>query len=242
MARRKFVRFQAVSRTSDSYRRSGGAEGQGADGGSLQLGESGHEYRHEYAYETSWVEICEGDSRADQDRRLNILLRAVGADLAPQFEWVAETDTIQTYEHRVTYRYLHIDGVTGEFCDQQRIPTSRERALAYALPRSEGSTFELATTNLSFELLLGTFLRRGSSGLYSESPGSFAARFELSKSVRWMRVLAQVYQRIWMKMLANRERKDIETGSRERQGSGAAPRGGSEENELCLAAFTRRAA
>ena len=51
---------------------------------------------------------------------------------ARQFEWVARTGTIQTYQHQETGRNLHIDGVTGQFYDQARNPIGKDAALAHA--------------------------------------------------------------------------------------------------------------
>ncbi len=51
---------------------------------------------------------------------------------AQQFEWVARTGTIQTYQHHETGRNLHIDGVTGQFYDQARNPIGRNAALVHA--------------------------------------------------------------------------------------------------------------
>jgi hypothetical protein len=55
-------------------------------------------------------------------------------DQAELFDWVAETDTIQTYEHRGTLRYLHIDSETGQFYNQRREPVTRESALLHVMP------------------------------------------------------------------------------------------------------------
>ena len=61
------------------------------------------------------------------------LVDAVGAIEAEQFEWKAETGTIQTYEHRTTFRYVHIDSVSGHFYNQQCEVITKEAALAHAL-------------------------------------------------------------------------------------------------------------
>ena len=65
------------------------------------------------------------------------LIDAVGDDLAQQFEWRAETGTIQTYEHRETFRYVHIDSVSGCFFDQQCNVITKETAFAHAMPRAK---------------------------------------------------------------------------------------------------------
>jgi hypothetical protein len=49
-----------------------------------------------------------------------------------QFQWKAETGTIQTYEHMETARNIHIDAHTGQFYDQSRTPITKEAALQYA--------------------------------------------------------------------------------------------------------------
>ena len=63
------------------------------------------------------------------------LYNAIGREAAHQFDWKAETGSIQTYEHRETLRFLHIDGETGEFLNQQCLVISKQAALAHALQR-----------------------------------------------------------------------------------------------------------
>jgi len=66
-----------------------------------------------------------------QDR--NATLRAaLEPSEAAQFEWNAETGTIQTYEHTETGRNIHIDAKTGQFYDQARTPITKESAMQYA--------------------------------------------------------------------------------------------------------------
>lgn len=59
---------------------------------------------------------------------------AVEPETVAEFAWIATTGSVQTYEHRVSYRFVHIDGLTGEFLDQQRNVITREAALRYARP------------------------------------------------------------------------------------------------------------
>lgn len=61
-------------------------------------------------------------------------LKTIGAELVPEFEWKAQTGTIQTYEHRKTFRYIHIEGETGIFYDQRYNVITQEAALAHAMP------------------------------------------------------------------------------------------------------------
>ncbi len=60
------------------------------------------------------------------------ILRMLGARIAAEFIWAATTDTIETYEHRLTQRYLHIDGQTDEFLNQRCEAISAEAALEHA--------------------------------------------------------------------------------------------------------------
>ncbi len=52
---------------------------------------------------------------------------------ATLFDFIAQTGTVYTYEHRETFRYIHIDAPSGLFYDQTRTPISRAAALKYAL-------------------------------------------------------------------------------------------------------------
>lgn len=51
-----------------------------------------------------------------------------------QFEWRAQTDTIQSYRHIVTGRHIHIDGPSGQFYDQDRSQIAKGDAMAHAMP------------------------------------------------------------------------------------------------------------
>ncbi len=70
-----------------------------------------------------------------EHRHWKPFLDTLGEAMAEQFDWKAETDTIQTYEHRLTFRYLHIDAASNWFYNQQCVVISQEAALAHALPR-----------------------------------------------------------------------------------------------------------
>jgi hypothetical protein len=52
-------------------------------------------------------------------------------DAAVGFEWKRETGDIQSYQHRDTGGWLHIDP-QGQFYDRQTQPISREAALEHA--------------------------------------------------------------------------------------------------------------
>ena len=60
------------------------------------------------------------------------IIAALGADAA-DFTWIAQTGTIHTYEHRETFRYIHLDAPSGLFYNQNRTPISADSALRYAL-------------------------------------------------------------------------------------------------------------
>ena len=60
------------------------------------------------------------------------ILSALGPEAAAEFIWIATTDTIETYEHGQTMRYVHIDSLTGEFLNQQSEVISKESALLHA--------------------------------------------------------------------------------------------------------------
>jgi hypothetical protein len=79
-------------------------------------------------------EEAELSAASDRLRHWKPLLDTLGSALAEQFEWKAETDTIQTYEHLRTFRYIHIDGETNCFYNQQCVPITKEAALAHAMP------------------------------------------------------------------------------------------------------------
>lgn len=70
---------------------------------------------------------------AEQELRWQPLLAAFGSEIASQFLWAATTDTIQTYEHSETFRFVHIDSLTGECLNQTCEVISPESALRHAL-------------------------------------------------------------------------------------------------------------
>ncbi len=60
------------------------------------------------------------------------IIAALGPEAA-DFTWIAQTGTIHTYEHRETFRYIHLDAPSGLFYNQNRTPISADSALKYAL-------------------------------------------------------------------------------------------------------------
>ena len=79
-------------------------------------------------------EIEKAYAMAEHARHWGPLTRAVPLGETERFEWLAETGTVQSYQHAETGRNLHIDGATGQFYSQERNPVSRDAALAHALP------------------------------------------------------------------------------------------------------------
>jgi hypothetical protein len=71
-------------------------------------------------------------SRVEEAPHWQPILRALGSQVAAEFVWVTTTDTIETYGHRETHRYVHIDGTTGEFLNQRCEVISTEKALEHA--------------------------------------------------------------------------------------------------------------
>ncbi len=125
----------------------------------LQVSDYSRGYCYRYEYER-FVEVGDSSHPPMENWHLDTLVRAVGLDLSQQFRWMAETDTIQTYEHCVTSRYIHIDSETGQFCDQNRNLTSAEAALAHAMEPSPFGSQPPAESNL--ELEIGLFVRHRS--------------------------------------------------------------------------------
>lgn len=82
-------------------------------------------------------EILPPEPSREADPHWVLLAGVVGEQMAEQFDWVATTGTIETFEHRETYRYIHVDGETNEFLDQQCNVVSRDEAMAHALPPAE---------------------------------------------------------------------------------------------------------
>ncbi|ADW70944.1 hypothetical protein [Granulicella tundricola] len=77
---------------------------------------------------------AEDEADAARMRYYRPLVEAFEPDVVVMFGWIAETGTIQTYEHRATGRYMHIDGASGLFYDQTRTPISQAAALRHAMP------------------------------------------------------------------------------------------------------------
>jgi len=67
---------------------------------------------------------------------------ALTAPEVNQFAWRAESGTMQSYRHTNTGRHIHIDGSTGKFYNQDRVPITKDEALAHAMPErhSQGKT------------------------------------------------------------------------------------------------------
>ena len=91
----------------------------------------------------------------EHTRHWTPLNNALPPSEAAQFAWKAETGTIQTYHHIETHRNIHIDGATGQFYSQDRMPISKDEALNHAMPsgyvhsRSESASnaFEFGSSN-----------------------------------------------------------------------------------------------
>ena len=86
--------------------------------------------------QTSLLQEEQQEERLDE-LRWQPMLGLFGPGIAAQFIWAVTTDGIETYEHRETYRFLHIDSITGECLNQQCEVISSESALQHALkPRN----------------------------------------------------------------------------------------------------------
>jgi hypothetical protein len=73
----------------------------------------------------------EPESEAIDPRYLPLHESLASADAA-FFDFIAQTGTVHTFEHRETYRYIHIDAASGLFYDQTRTPISRAAAIKHA--------------------------------------------------------------------------------------------------------------
>lgn len=71
---------------------------------------------------------------AEHTVKWNPINKALTPPEANQFEWKAQSDTIQSYRHIETGRHIHIDGPSGQFYDQDRNPIPKREALAHAMP------------------------------------------------------------------------------------------------------------
>ena len=178
---------------------------------------------------------------SDADRRLQPLVQAIGEDLADQFFWKAETGTIQTYEHRLTYRHVHVDRVTGQFCDQERAPISAEKAVARALSRSMASTAPLHVmlAPIVVDPDLTRFVRRLSSADVDTKQVAFP-QASPSGEARLIAVAARMYRHLQKKFLTmGNYARTASVPAREHTGDS---RGDLQGTELSLAGFTRRTA
>jgi len=88
---------------------------------------------------------------AEHERHWGPLNEAVTPQEAQQFVWKQETDTIQSYQHIETGRYIHIDGADGEFCDRNREPISAKEVLDYAMPQGRVHSHSKDLPELSIE-------------------------------------------------------------------------------------------
>ena len=70
----------------------------------------------------------------EHTRHWTPLNNALSQAEAAQFAWKAETGAIQTYRNIETHRNIHIDGPTGQFYSQDRIPITKGEALDHAMP------------------------------------------------------------------------------------------------------------
>jgi len=241
--RRKVVRYESVSKTANAYLRSdhlslGGGSAESANAASE---DSGAAYRYEYEYERSSVEFFAPASSSPLGNGTDILTQAVGDYIARQFAWVAETDTIRTYENRLTRRYVHIDRLTGQFCNQQRGAISAQAALSYAMPASEVLPSRLLFPALPGDLQIGGFVRQPSSIQSSVEP-------ELSQpeATQPTGVFSQIRRVLVMKLRPNHPPTDtLERSSGQRAAvslhedhRGSRP----SRDDFNLAAFTRRSA
>ena len=100
------------------------------------------------------IEPLSRDTETKEERHLAPLHEALTPDQTAQFEWRAQTGSIQTYEHVETQRNIHIDGETGQFYDQERNPITQDAALDHALAASpEIKLPEIAQPNLGSDQL-----------------------------------------------------------------------------------------
>jgi hypothetical protein len=91
---------------------------------------------------------------SEQDRHYAPLHNALSTSDAQQFQWKAETSTIETYQHTETFRNIHIDAATGQFHDQDRNPMSQGAALDHAMPQGrEHSQVHNPLTNVLTSVL-----------------------------------------------------------------------------------------
>jgi hypothetical protein len=63
------------------------------------------------------------------------LMQAVPVEVADSFQWCGSNGTVQSYRHKSTHQYLHVDGQTGQFYDHDKHPLCRQAALDHTLPQ-----------------------------------------------------------------------------------------------------------
>ena len=71
---------------------------------------------------------------AEHTMKWNPINKALTPPEANQFEWRAQSDTIQSYRHIETGRHIHIDGPSAQFYDQDRNPITKDEALVHVMP------------------------------------------------------------------------------------------------------------
>ncbi|MBB5060754.1 conjugative relaxase-like TrwC/TraI family protein [Granulicella aggregans] len=104
----------------------------------------GRDVSQQSAHVTQEVKQVEkGISREEHERHWATLNKALSPDEARQFAWRIETGTIQTYQHLVTQRVLHIDGTNGQFYRQDGNPITAKQALDHAMPGGERHSHSL---------------------------------------------------------------------------------------------------
>ena len=97
--------------------------------------------------------------QAQPDWGMGPLIAALGEGLAHQFFWKAATDTIQTYEHRLSYRHIHLCKETGQFYNQQREPITVDAAILHALVYDRRPAQEMTLAPALHEPNLQPFMR-----------------------------------------------------------------------------------
>jgi hypothetical protein len=175
-----------------------------------------------------------GNEEADQLRHWKPLLDTLGEAMAEEFEWKAETDTIQTYEHRLTFRYIHIDGATDCFYNQQCVPISKEAALAHAMPKPKAvAVAEAAEPADAQDLELAAFTRP----VPAETPQAAWTGFERATAEKW---LARIRQAVVDARNGIFQHGSNDSGSYP-SGGGLVQAGGARDfQEPSLTRFTRR--
>ena len=213
--------------------------------------ETGSDFNQEYRYDEPSEALSQSSSAAeivpsasylvDPHHLLDTLIRAVGQEVAQEFFWKADTGPIQTYEHRHTYRFLHIDRITGQCCDGQRNPISLERALAHALPMRMAPTSPTSwmLAPVVLELDLAPFVR-GAETARPDQPRLTASQEEAVRPARLGGFVLRAYRHFQAKFSslgAFAKAASAPAGERTE-----ATRANLQSGDLSLAAFTRRVA